>query len=235
MFEVHPYRHVRLYGVFHNSHHLKILTTSGLIISRWLYTPRGCAVFYVPFRNQHLIRTSLPTSWRYRDDEAPDWSGKSRFVMIFEFVATMDHSSYCCVPAAIQFRKTVCGGEGEILKYCWNLAARGGQRVADILGTEIMANKSGSLAKCCFSTIKLPIVLRDGEGALVKGEFHSGDASKIKSWLNKTAYKEFDTYLQIDSHAGAMWVRLSAQIYLELQDYEWLGPKLKELCHRLVE
>jgi selenocysteine lyase/cysteine desulfurase len=206
-----------------------------LTIIRWLYTPRGCAVFYVPTRNQHLIRTSLPTSWRYRDDEAPDPNGKSRFVMLFEFVATMDHSSYCCVPAAIRFRGTVCGGEDEILKYCWELAAKGGQRVADILGTDIMANKSGSLAKCCFSTVRLPITLKTGDDTVSEGEFHLRDASKLQSWLNKTAFDEFDTYLQIGLHAGAIWVRLSAQIYLELKDYEWIGPKLKELCQRVVE
>jgi hypothetical protein len=154
--------------------------------------------------------------------------------MIFEFVATMDHSPYCCVPAAIKFRESVCGGEDEIIKYCWNLAVRGGQRVAEILGTEIMANQSDSLAKCCFSTVRLPIVLKTGEDSIGRGEFQLKDASKIKSWLNVTALENFDTYLQIGLHAGILWVRLSAQIYLELQDYEWVGFKLKELCQRLV-
>ncbi|TVY55757.1 Hercynylcysteine sulfoxide lyase [Lachnellula cervina] len=202
---------------------------------KWLYTPRGCAVFHVPVRNQHLIRTCLPTSHGYYFlREVPDPNEKSPFVHLFEFVATIDYTPYVCVPAAIAFRKELCGGEASIREYCWWLARVGGNRVAEILGTSTMNNTTKTLTNCCFSNIELPLTFKRDGGQKQQGEFEIDMAPKIKKWLNATAVKEFDTYLQIDFHAGIMWVRLSGQIYLEVKDFEWVGFKLKALCERLT-
>lgn len=203
-----------------------------LSLIRWLYTPRGCAVFYVPVRNQHLIRTCLPTSHGYEITPVP--GEKSQFVHLFEFVATIDYTPYLCVPAALDFRQKICGGEEVIRAYCWDLARKGGIRVAKILGTSVMDNSTNTISKCCFTNVLLPITFADsGVSTQSPGEFTQEDASKIQQWLNITAVKEFDTYLQIAYFGGAMWVRLSGQIYLEVEDFEWVGLKLKELCNRV--
>ncbi|CAG8976406.1 hypothetical protein HYALB_00008531 [Hymenoscyphus albidus] len=204
---------------------------------KWLYTPRGCAVFYVPFRNQHLIRTCLPTSHGYRPPSEPNTSliQKSDFVMLFEFVATIGYSPYCCIPAALKFRNEICSGEEAIRSYSWNLASKGGTRVAEILGTETMVNQSGSMNKCCFTNVRLPLTFKaDGE-PIGKGEFSIHYASRIGVLVNAVAFQEFDTYLQIGLHRGVLWVRLSGQIYLEFEDFEWIGVKLEDLCRRIRE
>jgi len=203
---------------------------------KWLYTPRGCAVFHVPARNQHLIHTSLPTSHGYRyssDGPVPD--GKTPFVHLFEFVATIDYTPYVCVPASLEFRKVICGGEVAIRRYCWEIARVGGNRVAEILGTDVMNNKTMSLSKCCFANVRLPLAFKLAGEVQGQRQFDLDDAPKLQLWLNIRAVKEFDTYLQIAFHSGAMWVRLSGQIYLELKDFEWVGFKLKELCNRLEQ
>ncbi|KAH8807726.1 pyridoxal phosphate-dependent transferase [Xylogone sp. PMI_703] len=206
---------------------------------KWLYTPRGCAVFHVPLRNQHLIRTCFPTSHGYQYlSGPPDQTRKSRFVYLFEFVATTDYTPYFCVPAAIKFRKEICGGEEAIRKYCFDLARAGGQRVAETLGTHVMDTTTGTMRGCCFANVELPFKFANNkeEGSKeVEGKrvFSAEDAGKIQKWLNLTAVKEFDTYLQIAFHAGILWVRLSAQIYLEMDSFEWIGVKLKELCERV--
>jgi selenocysteine lyase/cysteine desulfurase len=156
-------------------------------------------------------------------------------VYLFEFVATIDYTPYYCVPAAIDFRQKICGGEAAIRNYCYELARVGGQQVAERLGTEVMNNKSGTLTQCCFANVKLPFTFRNHQELSdtdSKDSIGPADISKLQKWLNITAVKELDTYLQIGFHAGFMWVRLSGQVYLDLKDFEWLGPRLEKLCVR---
>jgi len=155
-------------------------------------------------------------------------------VHLFEFVATIDYSPYACVPTTLEFRQKICGGEEEIRRYCFDLARTGGRRVAEILGTWAMDNETKSMSQCAFSNVALP--LRFGEKDENKDRkrvFGVDEAAMVQNWLNVTAVKEFDTYLQIALHAGVMWVRLSAQIYLEMSNFEWVGWRLKGLCERI--
>ncbi len=202
--------------------------------ARWLYTPRSCAVFHVPFRNQHLIRTSIPTSHGYQFPSQPeDTGGRSAFVFLFDFVATMDYTPYMCIPAALDFRNKVCGGEAKIRQYCYDIARQGGDRVAAILGTSVMTTKSETMRQCAFSNVKLPLMFKRAEEVdSAKGELDVDEAVKIGTWIKATAAKEIDAYLQIAFYAGQLWVRLSGQIYLEVSDFEWVAPRLKELCER---
>jgi hercynylcysteine S-oxide lyase len=193
-------------------------------------------VFHVPTRNQHLIRTSIPTSHGYQYPSAkPDTNGKTPFVHLFEFVATVDYTPYICLPAALEFREEICGGEEKIREYCWNLARDGGNRVAEILGTEVMDNQTKTFSKCCFANVRLPLAFKSGKDQQGQKGFSVEEAPKIQKWLNETAVKEFDTYLQMAFHSGHMWVRISGQIYLELENFEWVGHRLKELCDRLIQ
>jgi hypothetical protein len=209
----------------------------------------------VPFKNQHLIRTSLPTSHGYsyltKPSTHPSTSRdgeKTPFVHLFEFVATIDYSPYLCVPAALDFRNRICGGEAKIRDYCYRLALTGGRLVASILRTHTLDNgreqnmEMNSTGQCCFANVALPLNFRttrgDGcEGGNAGGEktFDVEDAGKVGAWINKTAVEEYDTYLQIAFHSGYLWVRLSGQIYLETKDFEWVAHKLNVLCQRLKD
>jgi hypothetical protein len=46
--------------------------------------------------------------------------------------------------------------------------------------------------------------------------------------------KEFDTFIPTKVYNGAFWVRLSSQIYLEIDQFEWAGRILQKLCERVV-
>lgn len=206
---------------------------------KWLFVPRGCALFYVPVRNQHLMRTTLPTSHGFvpLPTEGPQIisplppSAKGAFVASFEFVGTVDNSPYISVPAAIEFRKACTwqgkSGEEAIMAYTLDQARKAGKLVAEILETEVLENEEGTLGNCNLSNVRLPL------------DFHaiSGDdrakALKVAQWIAKTLVEEYDTFIAIIVHADAWWVRLSAQVYLDMEDWSWAGKTLKEVCERV--
>lgn len=205
---------------------------------KWLYTPRGSAVLYVPPRNQALLRSPLPTSHAFEPRPRPGAvrapnplppSDKSYFVQQFEFVGTVDNASLLCVPAALEFRRTVCGGEDAIMRYCWDLARRGGLAAAQVLGTEVMDNEEGTLTRqCAMVMVRLPIEVRDTE----KGT--SGvpldQAPGVQAWICETLVKKYNTFIAIVWYKGRWWARFSAQIYLEESDFVWGAKVLKEMC-----
>ncbi|KAI0804306.1 pyridoxal phosphate-dependent transferase [Xylaria sp. FL0064] len=192
---------------------------------KWLFVPRGCAVFYVPLRNQCMITTTLPTSHGYvpkfgsRFNPLPP-SSKPVFVNNFQFVGTLDTSPYVCVKEAIEWREQVLGGEAKIMEYTQVLAWEGGRIVARILGTEVLDNESQSLSRCAMTNVALPI---DVNIATIT----------TQHWMMRIMVEEYKTFIALIIHAGRLWARLSAQVYLDVEDFEWAGQTLLELCERV--
>lgn len=46
--------------------------------------------------------------------------------------------------------------------------------------------------------------------------------------------KEFDTFIPAKVYAGAFWVRISGQTYLDIENFEWAAKVLQELCERVT-
>ncbi|KAI4127512.1 MAG: hypothetical protein LQ338_003170 [Usnochroma carphineum] len=204
---------------------------------KWLYAPRGCAVFHVPERNHQLIRTSIPTSHGYEPFPSEDqeklfnpWpAGKrSYFVELFQFVGTTDVGPYLCIEEALKFRQRVCGGEKRIMEYCEKISNDGGKEMALLLGTEVMENSEKTLTKCCLTNVKLP--LTTGES---KGEIKEEDAFAVIAWIAQKQMEEYNMFASPFFHAGSFWVRLSGQIYVELKDFVTAAERLKGLCERV--
>lgn len=221
---------------------------------RWLFVPRGCAVLYVPSRNHHLIRTSLPTSWGYQPLSHGESvsRGEKDFGELFKKVSTVDPTPYVCVEEALKFRELACGGEVTIREYCEHIAQAGGKRMAEIMGTEIMENKTRTLHRCCFVNVRLPLVVTKGaasydtrvEPAHEQGVMNSQannvisyiretDATEIVQWMTERSIKDYETMIPVKFYGGEIWCRISGQIYLELQDFEWAAYRLREMCERV--
>ena len=153
---------------------------------KWLFTPRGCAVLHVPKRNQHLIRTTLPTSHGYVPLADPESSGnahtairnplakmrgKSAFEALFQFVATVDSSAYYCIPQALKFRREICGGEENIMRYIREIAQRGADIMARVLETSVLDDED---------VAERGTFLRVGSGSWGNGRVEGG-AGRVRS------------------------------------------------------
>jgi selenocysteine lyase/cysteine desulfurase len=219
---------------------------------KWLHVPRGCAVFYVPLRNQPLIRSTLPTSHGFvprstagipvpkRFNPLPP-SAKSEFVNGFEFVGTVDNAPYLCVKDSIKWREEVLGGEERIREALTAMARQGGKKAAEILGTKILDNASQSLTRCSMVNVALPLAVQPGEGKTLEGDvaglpaIPQSDVSAVTNWILQTLIDEHKTFVALFVYGGQWWARLSAQVFLELDDFEWAGQTLKGVCERVAK
>lgn len=215
------------HGVGHIPLDLSLLQPDFLVSNchKWLFVPRGCAVLHVPFKNQHFIRSTLPTSHGFAPrGQNPQWTTN------FEFVGTVDYTPFCCVSQAIKWRQEVCGGEETIFEYCNDLLGRGTKIVADALGGDastVLQNENleedGDLQACLLSMVRLPI----------SGVWDKEEAAKILAWLKETMIREYKTFIFFTFFQGAFYVRLSAQVYLDEDDFKWAGEALKSVCARV--
>lgn len=197
--------------------------------------PRGCALLHVPTRNQHLMRSSLPTSHGFTPVLRPGKvaianplppSDKGPFVEMFEFVGTMDYSSYLCIPAALAFRADVCGGEQKIMEYSSALAYRGAQRVAQILGTEALDNEERTMtSQSCMVNVRLPLKLGEDVGEVRRGA--------VVAHISQELVDEYQGFIATVFHNGSWWARVCGQIYLEIEDFEHGGRCLLEVCEKI--
>jgi len=107
------------------------------------------------------------------------------------------------------------------MSYTHDLACKGGHIVSSILETDILDNEEGTLANCSMVNVRLP--LAGGDSVRVE---------QISAWIMKTMILDYQTAVFVTFYDGSWWVRLSAQVYLTLVDFERAGRLLKEACDR---
>lgn len=147
------------------------------------------------------------------------------FLDLFVKVSTADTSPYICVSKAMEFRLDVCGGEDKIREYCEHIAREGGVHMANVLGTQTLENESRTLTRCCFTNVKLPL-------SLVELGATPSEGARIAKWIQERLPEEYDTYIPTKFFQNEFWSRLSGQIYLTIDDFDWAAKALQELCIR---
>ncbi|KAJ7242575.1 PLP-dependent transferase [Mycena haematopus] len=183
---------------------------------KWLYAKRSCAVLYVPLRNQHMIKSTLPTGATYL---SPSNRNGPNFVDQFEWIATIDFVPYLSVATALDFRQWL-GGEDKINSYCRQIAIQGSKRLAQILGTTVL-DPSGEMTLNMVN-VKLPLPSNLPEAVVLP-------KMKKKLILDRNIY----AFILFFEGLG-WWTRCSAQVWTEVGDFEKLGNALVEVCAEVV-
>jgi hypothetical protein len=190
----------------------------------------------VPKRNQHFIRSAIPTSHGYISLQPKSISNpfppsaKSPFVRQFEFTGTLDASPWLCIPTAIRFRREVCGGEEHIYAYCNELARTAGKEVAGILNTKVLENEEGTLGNCAMTNVKLPLEIGNASGQVTQDS-----AARVVQWLQNYIKDNYDTFITVCFTGDEWYTRMGAQVYLELDDFIWGANLLKEACQKVYQ
>jgi len=141
-------------------------------------------------------------------------------------VATSDDTPYLCIRAALEWRKRITwgdkSGEEAIIQYNNNLAREGGKLVARMLGTEVMENAERTLGDCAMTNVRLPV---NTGGRLIRDLEHRINRTLDLKNIAVNAY----------AYEGRFWVRLSAQVYLEMKHFETAGLAFQKMFARRAE
>ncbi|TFY59311.1 hypothetical protein EVJ58_g5854 [Rhodofomes roseus] len=197
---------------------------------KWFYAKRGCALLYVPKRNQHIIKSSVPTSHAYvsPNDSKPPPPGETNFVLQHEWTGTTDQTPNLSIGAAIDFRQWL-GGEAAINAYCHQLALDGSKRLAELFGTKVL-DETGEFT-LNLTNIQLPLPTESASSA-----FYTPQAREnIVRTFTKKLLLDWNVSAAFFVHAGAWWTRCSAQVWNDISDFEYVGKAFKAICAEVSE
>ncbi|KAI8381447.1 pyridoxal phosphate-dependent transferase [Radiomyces spectabilis] len=184
---------------------------------KWLFTPRSSAILYVPKRNQHLIQPLVINEFYQSPQEAAN--SVCNFQAAFDWPGAIDFSNFLCINAALDYRASL-GGEEAIQAYCTDLAQKGGQRAAEILGTQVMENEDRTLSTCMIN-VELPL-----------SNVSKSDHEISQTFVDKLMY-DYHALVTVYKHNHRWWARFSAQVYNELDEFEDVAKALAKICKEL--
>jgi len=140
-------------------------------------------------------------------------SQASSFDSTFEYTGTRNYNAMLAMKAALEFRQSL--GEDAIMTYIRELAWEGANRWKSMWNSELLAPQEMNSA---IIMVRLPT-----------------DNSTVVSQLHAVMMSQYNTYLQVGIFQNRGWIRLSAQIYLEMSDIVLAGQRILVLCQQLSQ
>jgi len=168
----------------------------GANLHKWAYTPRSCGILWASPERQEGLHPTVIS-----------WGLDKGFTAEFDLVGTRDPSPHLAAPDGIAYLRDL--GVGAVQAYNHDLAWEAARALGARWGTALGMPESmvGTMA-----TFALPERL----GA------SPTDAAQLRDALL------FEDRIEAQIHAarGRLWVRLSAQVYNEMSDFERLGDAI---------
>jgi hypothetical protein len=138
---------------------------------------------------------------------------------------TLDPSPFLSIDAALDFRQML-GGEERIMSYNHYLAQKGGIAAAGILDTCVLDPPDAELT-CCMVNVQVPII-KSKIGTDIDVWM-----TVANDWFFTTLLQEYKILVTVFAWQGRIWARFSAQVFLEVADFEYGARALLELANRV--
>ncbi|WP_256874866.1 aminotransferase class V-fold PLP-dependent enzyme [Nostoc sp. C052] len=176
---------------------------------KWLCAPKGAAFLYVRRDKQSEIR---PLTISHGTNSPR--TDKSRFQLEFDWTGTDDPTAYMSVPEAIAFMGSLLpGGWTELRQQNHQLVLQGRRLLCEALEVQPLCPEEmiGSMA-----VVPMPATLENCDFMSIHDELFDKFSIQVQvmPWQEKPR----------------LLVRISAQIYNTLEQYEYLAKVLKGLC-----
>ncbi|CAF1041956.1 unnamed protein product [Rotaria sordida] len=161
---------------------------------KWLYTHRSSCLLYIKKDLQKLIHPII-TSFGYLQS----------FQNEFFWLGTKDYSSYLTISDALDFRQTIAN-EIDIYNYNHQLAIQAGYLLAQMWNSSILISNEKFIST--MNNIELPVII------------NTLDKMNI---LYQKLINQYNIFLPMIEFDKKFYCRISAQIYMELNDYQTVG------------
>lgn len=171
---------------------------------KWLYSPKGSAFLWVN-PTSGFVTDTFPEPTVISSENPVD-AGTS-LPLRYLYVSTRDYTAFASMGAAIDFRQSTLGGEAAVYEYCRNLALSSKHYLMDLWKVEAM-------------------VPDEMEEFMVNIELPAGiDSIDTGKALMENLEARHGIYMIVlyDGPSGRFYTRLSAQVYLVLEDFQRLG------------
>jgi isopenicillin-N epimerase len=166
---------------------------------KWLFAPKGCAFLWARKEVQAVLH---PTVISHGYDQG--------FTSEFDWTGTRDPTGWLSIPAALAFYRSM--GDRALRLRNHGLAVAAAALLAQCWGTEVGAPE-GMLG--AMAVVRLP-----GQRAATADAAHA---------LNNALWERHRIEVPVMAIGPHLWLRISAQIYNELADYELLAEAVATL------
>ena len=165
---------------------------------KWLFAPKGCALLWAAKEAQQDLH---PTVISHGFEQG--------FTNEFDWTGTRDPTAWLAMPAALDFYRSM--GDGTLRARNHALAVAAGEMLAKRWGT--MTGAPAAMA---------------GAMAVVRLPGRSPATLAAAQAVHDRLWQKYHIEVPVMSIGQALWVRVSAQIYNDLEDYEKLAVALAE-------
>lgn len=174
---------------------------------KWFYTPKGSAFLWVsPFFQSNS--NPYEQGKIYPVVISNEGIGESDYATLFSWLGTKDYGAILSFPSAMKFRNIL--NDDDIIKYNHKLAIQGGELLAKLWNTQLL--------------IPPGILL----SSMVNVELPTSNCT-LAAELPTMLLDQYDTWVPVTAKSNKCWMRISAQIYNDITDFEYLGNAVKEL------